>query len=58
MSLKKKYILMEIVRVKLNPEQAVLSCCESGGRGQIAVTPTNFQCSGGTCPAETTITSS
>jgi len=28
---KKKWVNMEIVKVKLNPEQAVLTCCEVRG---------------------------
>ena len=33
---KKKFINMEITRVKMNPEQAVLSCCNSMGRAAAA----------------------
>ena len=29
---KKKFINMEITRVKMNPEQAVLSCCDATQR--------------------------
>ncbi|MDD5069938.1 MAG: hypothetical protein PHV17_04335 [Candidatus Omnitrophica bacterium] len=35
---KKFYIPMEITRVKLNPEQAVLSCCDAAGKGEKFVT--------------------
>ena len=31
LSSKKKWIDMEITRVKLNPEQAVLACCNTNG---------------------------
>jgi len=33
--LKKYYVSMEITRVKLNPEQAVLSCCDSTRRQEV-----------------------
>ena len=33
---KKKFINMEITRVKMNPDQAVLSCCsQSYARGEV-----------------------
>ncbi|MDD4294631.1 MAG: hypothetical protein PHP69_03855 [Candidatus Omnitrophica bacterium] len=32
-----KWIKPEITRVKLNPEQAILSCCDSGLRGATSV---------------------
>jgi len=35
--IKKQYVSMEITRINLNPEQAVLSCCDSGGRDQITM---------------------
>jgi len=47
LSPKKKWIDMEITRVKLNPEQAVLSCC-SQLAGRAAAT--DYNCAGGACP--------
>ena len=45
---KKKFINMEITRVKMNPEQAVLSCCSlAGGRGVVEVATPQIQCWGG-----------
>lgn len=32
MSKKMRWVNMEITRIKLNPEQAVLSCCQSNTR--------------------------
>ncbi|MFA7115329.1 MAG: hypothetical protein WC214_07735 [Candidatus Omnitrophota bacterium] len=44
---------IEITKIKLNPEQAVLSCCDSVNR-QLIFTPTFRQCfSGGACAAAT-----
>ena len=41
---KKKFINMEITRVKMNPEQAVLTCCSASGvRGAVTMTATH-QC--------------
>ncbi|MDD4294633.1 MAG: hypothetical protein PHP69_03865 [Candidatus Omnitrophica bacterium] len=34
-SSKQKWQKPELTRVKLNPEQAVLSCCDLTGRGQV-----------------------
>ena len=39
---KSPYKPMRITRVRLNPEQAVLSCCEAIGR--LVQTGTTFQC--------------
>ena len=35
---KKKFINMEITRVKMNPEQAVLTCCDAVHRDAINAT--------------------
>ncbi|MDD4295325.1 MAG: hypothetical protein PHP69_07455 [Candidatus Omnitrophica bacterium] len=44
---KLKWIKAEMVRVELNPDQAVLSCCSSTGRGVSYVgTGSSSQCSG------------
>ena len=32
---KKPFHAMELTRIKLNPEQAVLSCCDSVGRAEL-----------------------
>ena len=40
---KKKFINMEITRVAMNPEQAVLSCCDSELRAMVYGTMT-LQC--------------
>ena len=40
---KKKFINMEITRVKMNPEQAVLSCCNATEKPLVSA---GFQCLG------------
>ena len=52
---KKKFINMEITRVALNQEQAVLSCCEQPGRGaNLSPAPPGAVCIlGAGCPATT-----
>ncbi|MDD5069872.1 MAG: hypothetical protein PHV17_04005 [Candidatus Omnitrophica bacterium] len=42
---KKVYVPMEITRIKLNPEQAVLSCCDSVHKSVIDGNPGD-QCGG------------
>lgn len=40
---KKRWKSFEVTKVKLNPEQAVLSCCLTPGRGAIGLNP-ELQC--------------
>lgn len=47
---KLKWVKMQIYRVPLNPEQAVLACCEAVDRGQVISSPP-FQCGGSQCGA-------
>ncbi|MDD4295324.1 MAG: hypothetical protein PHP69_07450 [Candidatus Omnitrophica bacterium] len=42
----KKWVKTEVVRIKLNPEQAVLSCCDSQDKRN---TLGGTQCSTGNC---------
>ena len=48
---KKKFTNMEITRVKMNPEQAVLTCCDSSARAQVGTyqcyIPIAFRCDPG-----------
>jgi len=45
---KKLFHCMEITRVKLNPEQAVLACCDAGGKSYGAGAQCDFAaCNGG-----------
>ena len=46
---KKPFKPMEITRVKLNPEQAVLSCCDEGTKGEHDQPDPDMQCAG-MCP--------
>ena len=41
---KMKWITMEITRVKLNPEQAVLSCCDADNRLKYTTQAGGVQC--------------
>jgi hypothetical protein len=48
---KLKWVPMEIYRVPLNPEQAVLSCCAANlARGQVFTAPWYLQCTN-MCPS-------
>ena len=53
---KKKFINMEIIRVHLNPDQAVLSCCsQAAGRGAVQFDNQCYnigECYGGGCEGE------
>jgi hypothetical protein len=42
-STKQKWLNPEMTRVKLNPEQGVLSCCDNTGRG-LQATELTMQC--------------
>ncbi|MDD4294628.1 MAG: hypothetical protein PHP69_03840 [Candidatus Omnitrophica bacterium] len=41
---KKKWLGLEVTKVKLNPDQAVLSCCESVAKALIAGDQCNVTC--------------
>ncbi|MCX5751002.1 MAG: hypothetical protein NT099_04990 [Candidatus Saganbacteria bacterium] len=58
MKKKKAWKDFEIAKVKLNPEQAVLSCCESSGK-HLSDPGRGFQCfDGGDCTGGISGTSS
>lgn len=46
---KKKWVDFEITKVKLNPEQAVLSCCESVSKPAVGGGGENYQCDNAYC---------
>ena len=45
---KKKWVDFEITKVKLNPEQAVLSCCDSTDK---SILVEEYQCTDDSCGA-------
>jgi len=47
---------MEINRIVLNPEQAVLSCCDSNTRGRLSAPSPGHQCYNTTCTVTCTQT--
>ncbi|MDD4294186.1 MAG: hypothetical protein PHP69_01575 [Candidatus Omnitrophica bacterium] len=44
----KKWANFQIIKISLNPEQAVLSCCDTSIKAGIT-TPFDFQCNPGFC---------
>lgn len=46
----KKWVDFEITKVKLNPEQAVLSCCDNTSK--IEVQREDYQCNDDVCGGE------
>lgn len=50
--MEKKWIKAEITKIRLSPEQAVLSCCDNTIRIQIAGPSSSAQCVG-TCTGST-----
>ncbi|MDD5081608.1 MAG: hypothetical protein PHC58_06435 [Candidatus Omnitrophica bacterium] len=50
--MKKKWIKTEVTKIRLSPEQAVLSCCDNTARIQIIGPASSAQCVG-TCTGST-----
>ncbi|MDD4294746.1 MAG: hypothetical protein PHP69_04475 [Candidatus Omnitrophica bacterium] len=46
---KQKWLKLEMTRVKLSPEQAVLSCCDFGIRAGVTPALLTKQCNAGLC---------
>lgn len=47
---KQEWLNPEMIKIKLNPEQAVLSCCDLSERAAVVISPSR-QCMGMTCRA-------